>query len=111
MGKESHLTVTAFGTPVSDYVTRLYAVVDFRSPLPNWLVRPFLEPVALSIFHQDAVILEAQAGTVRAFGGEQYQSTELDLLGPHIWRLLKQAEAGTTPAEETNVEREVRFLA
>lgn len=111
LGKESHLLVTAFGTPISDYRTRLYAVVDFRSPLPNWLVRPFLEPVALSIFRQDAEILNAQAETVRAFGGEQYQSTELDLLGPHIWRLLKQAEAGATPTEETSVEREVRFLA
>jgi len=111
LGKESHLTVTAFGTPVSDYVTRLYAVVDFRSPLPNWLVRPFLEPVALSIFEQDRAILAAQTQAVREFGGEQYQSTELDLLGPHIWRLLRQAEAGTGAPEETLVEREVRFFA
>jgi phenylpropionate dioxygenase-like ring-hydroxylating dioxygenase large terminal subunit len=111
LGKESHLTVTAFGTPVSDYLTRLYAVVDFRSPLPGLLVRPFLEPVALSIFRQDQRILAAQAGTVREFGGEQYMSTELDLIGPHVWRLLKQAEAGALPPEETSVEREVRFLA
>jgi phenylpropionate dioxygenase-like ring-hydroxylating dioxygenase large terminal subunit len=111
LGKESHFTVTAFGTPVSDYVTRVYAVVDFRSPVPGFLVRPFLEPIALSIFRQDARILGAQAEVVRQFGGEQYMSTELDLIGPHIWRLLKQAEAGTLPAEETSVEREVRFLA
>jgi hypothetical protein len=48
---------------------------------------------------------------VRAFGGEQYMSTELDLIGPHIWRLLKQAESGTLGPEETSVEREVRFFA
>jgi len=111
LGRESHLTVTAFGTPISDFVTRLFAVVDFRSPLPNWLVRPFLEPVALSIFRQDARVLKAQAENVRAFGGEQYMSTELDLIGPHIWRLMKQAEAGTLGPEETSVEREVRFFA
>ena len=111
LGRESHLTVTAFGTPVSDFVTRLYAVVDFRSPLPNWLVRPFLEPVALSIFRQDKAVLAAQSKTVRAFGGEQYMSTELDLIGPHIWRLLKQAESGALGSEETSVERAVRFLA
>lgn len=111
LGRESHLTVTAFGTPVSDFVTRLFAVVDFRSPLPNWLVRPFLEPVALSIFSQDARMLKAQTDTVRAFDGEQYMSTELDLIGPHIWRLLKQAEAGERAPEETSVEREVSFLA
>jgi len=111
LGRESHLTVTAFGTPVSDFVTRLYAVVDFRSPLPNFLVKPLLEPVALSIFRQDARMLRAQTETVRAFGGEQYMSTELDLIGPHVWRLLKQAETGEEPSEETSVEREVRFLA
>jgi phenylpropionate dioxygenase-like ring-hydroxylating dioxygenase large terminal subunit len=111
LGRESHLVVTAFGTPVSDFETRLFAVVDFRSPLPNWLVRPFLEPVALSIFRQDARMLEAQTRTVRAFGGEQYMSTELDLIGPHVWRLLKQAEAGERAPDETSVEREVRFLA
>jgi phenylpropionate dioxygenase-like ring-hydroxylating dioxygenase large terminal subunit len=111
LGRETHLLVTAFGTPVSDYVTRLFAVVDFRSPLPSWLVRPFLEPVALSIFRQDKAILGAQADTVREFGGEQYLSTELDLLGPHIWRLLKQAESRTPAPEELVVEREVRFLA
>jgi phenylpropionate dioxygenase-like ring-hydroxylating dioxygenase large terminal subunit len=111
LGRESHLTVTAFGTPVSDYVTRLYAVVDFRSPVPSFLVRPLLEPVALSIFRQDVRMLRAQTDTVQRFGGEQYMSTELDLIGPHVWRLLKQAEAGEHPSEETSVEREVRFLA
>jgi hypothetical protein len=111
LGRESHFTVTAFGTPVSDFVTRLFAVVDFRSPIPSWLVRPFLEPVALSIFKQDVRMLGAQSETVRAFGGEQYMSTELDLIGPHIWRLLKQAEAGERAPDEISVEREVRFLA
>jgi len=111
LGRETHLTVTAFGTPVSDYVTRLYAVVDFRSPVPSFLVRPLLEPVALSIFRQDVRMLRAQTDSVQRFGGEQYMSTELDLIGPHVWRLLKQAEAGEKPSDETSVEREVRFLA
>ena len=111
LGRESHLTVTAFGTPVSDFMTHLYAIVDFRSPLPGFLVRPFLEPVALSIFKQDAAVLARQTETVRAFGGEQFMSTELDLIGPHIWRLLKQAESGTLGSEETSVERAVRFIA
>ena len=111
LGKESHFRVTAFGTPTSDFHTRLFAVADFKTPIPAWLVRPVLEPVALSIFRQDAVMLEAQSRTVRDFGGEQYMSTELDLLGPHIWRLLKQAESGTREAEALIEEREVRFFA
>ncbi|HEY3495322.1 MAG TPA: aromatic ring-hydroxylating dioxygenase subunit alpha [Polyangiaceae bacterium] len=113
LGKESHFRVTAFGTPISDFQTRLYAVADFKTPIPPWLVRPVLEPVALSIFKQDAVMLEAQARTVRDFGGEQYMSTEIDLLGPHIWRLLKQAETGEPGPREGELveEREVRFFA
>jgi phenylpropionate dioxygenase-like ring-hydroxylating dioxygenase large terminal subunit len=112
LGKESHFLVTALGTPVSDFVTRLYAVVQFRSPIPSFLLRPFLEPVALSIFGQDRKMLEAQAQTVKSFGGEQFMSTDLDLIGPHIWRLLKQAESGI-PDPETHAgdAREVRFFA
>jgi phenylpropionate dioxygenase-like ring-hydroxylating dioxygenase large terminal subunit len=114
LGKETHFLVTAFGTPVSDFETRLFAVVDFRTPLPGAVLRRVLEPVALAIFRQDVRILKAQAETVRAFGGEQFMSTELDLLGPHIWRLLKQAEAGDI-SRDANAgsieEREVRFFA
>jgi len=112
LGKESHFLVTALGTPVTDFLTRLYAVVQFRSPIPSFLLRPFLEPVALSIFGQDRRMLAAQAETVRAFGGEQFMSTELDLIGPHIWRLLKHAVSGEPDPEGTLGDaREVRFFA
>jgi hypothetical protein len=53
--------------------------------------------------------LAKQSANVQRFGGEQYLSTELDFLGPHIWRLLKQAERGE-PGEAV-VEREVTFFA
>ena len=46
---------------------------------------------------------------VKRFGGERFQSTELDFMGPQIWRLLKQAESGSTG--ENVVEREVTFWA
>jgi nitrite reductase/ring-hydroxylating ferredoxin subunit len=111
LGKETHFLVTALATPVSDFVTRLFAVAQFRSPIPSFILRPILEPVALSIFAQDARILRAQSETVRAFGGEQFMNTEIDLIGPHIWRLLKQAEAGERDGEGVTVEREVRLLA
>jgi nitrite reductase/ring-hydroxylating ferredoxin subunit len=111
LGKETHFLVTALATPVSDFVTKLFAVAQFRSPIPSFILRPILEPVALSIFAQDARILRAQSETVRAFGGEQYMNTEIDLIGPHVWRLLKQAEAGERESDGVTVEREVRFLA
>jgi hypothetical protein len=101
--------VTALCTPVTDFQTRLTAVAAFKTPIPGRLLKPLLEPVALRIFGQDARILAMQTENVRRFGGEQYMSTEVDFLGPHIWRLLKQAERGE-PGEAV-LEREVTFLA
>ena len=71
---------------------RFVSVASFRLPLPAVLVRAALTPLARYIFHQDARILRLQSEAVRRFGGESYVSTEVDLLGPHMWRLLKQAE-------------------
>jgi phenylpropionate dioxygenase-like ring-hydroxylating dioxygenase large terminal subunit len=109
LGKESHFVVTALCTPVSDFVTRLTAVAAFKTLLPGRLLKLVLEPVALRIFGQDTAILRAQSENIRRFGGEQYMSTEVDFLGPHIWRLLKQAERGETL--EAVVENEVRLFA
>jgi phenylpropionate dioxygenase-like ring-hydroxylating dioxygenase large terminal subunit len=111
LGAETHFVVTALCTPITDFETRVTAVAAFRTPLPGWFLRPVLEPIALRIFGQDARVLARQSENVRRFGGEQYMSTELDLIGPHVWRLLKQAETGERPSDDTSVEREVRFLA
>ncbi len=53
-----------------------------------------MKPLALRVFKQDAFILAKQTETIRRFGGEQFASTEIDVLGRHIWRLLKAAERG-----------------
>jgi phenylpropionate dioxygenase-like ring-hydroxylating dioxygenase large terminal subunit len=92
LGEYSHLVVTSAMTPVSEWDTQVYAVVTFRLPLPHWLVKPFLTPVALHIFQQDARILGEQTRVLQHFGAEQFASTELDVLGPPILRLLRQAE-------------------
>lgn len=110
---ESHLVVTNALTPVDDFRTRFVSVTSFRLPVPALLVRLALEPVARWIFRQDARILRLQSEAVRRFGGESYVSTEVDLLGPHIWRLLKQAEevgppgAGGAPEFEKTIELHV----
>lgn len=108
LGTETHFVVTALCTPVSDFETRLTAVAAFRTLIPGRLLQLLLEPIALLIFGQDARILARQTENIRRFAGEQYVSTELDVLGPHIWRLLKQAERGE--ALETIVETEVRLF-
>lgn len=94
IGTENHLLVDSVMTPVSDFVTRIYAVVSFKMRLPGWLVKPFVKPLALRVFKQDALILGRQTELIRAFGGEQFASTEIDVLGRHIWRLMKQLERG-----------------
>jgi len=109
LGHGTHFLVTALCTPVTDFHTRLYGVASFKTPFPKQAVRAVLEPIALKIFGQDATMLKAQSDNVRRFGGERFQSTELDFMGPQIWRLLKQAETGG--AGEHVVEREVTFFA
>jgi phenylpropionate dioxygenase-like ring-hydroxylating dioxygenase large terminal subunit len=97
LGDASHLVVTTAMTPVDDFVTRLFVVATFRLPLPGWLVRLVFTPIATRIFEQDARILALQTENVRRFGGERFASTEIDVLGPQIWRLLRQAERGDAP--------------
>jgi phenylpropionate dioxygenase-like ring-hydroxylating dioxygenase large terminal subunit len=115
LGRETHFRVTAFGSPVSDFETRLFAVIQFKTLLPGRVLRPLLEPVALAIFGQDKRILEQQSRNIALFGGEQFMSTELDLMGPAMWRLLKQAESGEISTagggDRMVVEKETRFWA
>jgi phenylpropionate dioxygenase-like ring-hydroxylating dioxygenase large terminal subunit len=109
IGNDSHLMVTSAMTPVSDWDTLVYAVVTFRLPIPHWLVKPFLTPVALHIFSQDARVLKEQTDTIHRFGTEMYVSTELDVLGPAILRLLRSVErekpgaVSSEPVQETRL--------
>jgi len=110
LGPENHLLVTSLCTPETDFRTRLFAVVSFRLRAPGWIVRPLLTPIAMRILRQDARILAAQSATIRRFGGEQFMSTEIDVLGSHIWRLLKESEAGVVKrADEATTVREIRL--
>jgi phenylpropionate dioxygenase-like ring-hydroxylating dioxygenase large terminal subunit len=104
IGDDSHLLVTSAMTPADDWDTVVNAVVTFRMPLPHWLVRPLLTPIALHIFRQDAHILASQTDTLHHFGSETFASTELDVLGPPILRLLRQAEREKTPAQAEAVQ-------
>ena len=97
LGSESHFTAISLCTPISDFSTRVFAVVAFKLPLPGWLVAPFIGPVAMRVFRQDVRILELQTEQIERFGGEQFISTEIDVLGGQIWRLLRRAAEGKGP--------------
>jgi phenylpropionate dioxygenase-like ring-hydroxylating dioxygenase large terminal subunit len=110
LGERSHLLVTSLCTPVTDFETRMHAVISFRLPLPGWLVALFLEPIAMRILRQDQEIVRAQTEVITRFGGERYASTEVDVLGGDIHRLMKQAAAGETEdPRDPPVERRVRM--
>ena len=109
---ETHLVASTALTPVTDDATQLWGAVAVRigrlraSLLPTEFIGRVLKPLAIRILMQDARVLESQAETIKHFGGEQYVSTEIDVLGPHILKLLRQAERGrATPVEEPTKKR------
>lgn len=106
IGEENHVLADTALTPVSDFVTRLYGVASFRSRLPARAIAPIVRPLAMRVLQQDAAMLKKQTETIRAFGGEQFVSTEIDVLGRHIWRLLRAAERGEAapPSEAHELE-------
>jgi phenylpropionate dioxygenase-like ring-hydroxylating dioxygenase large terminal subunit len=107
LGPENHVVITSLHSPVTDFVTRLFAVISFRVRIPGALLKPLLQPIAMMIFRQDAEILEDQTRQIREFGGEQFMSTDADVLGREIWRLMNQAQRGeaSAPAAEPVVRR------
>ena len=63
----------------------------------------------MRIFRQDAEILKLQTESIEHFDGERYVSTEIDVLGGQIWRLLRMAEQGRTIPEDEGFRREIRL--
>ena len=106
IGDENHVLADTAMTPISDFETRIYGVVSLRTRVPVKVIEPFVKPIAMRVLKQDAYMLGHQTDTVRAFGGEQFASTEIDVLGKHIWRLLRAAERGegAPPDERTEVQ-------
>lgn len=92
----NHVVATSVLTPVDEGNTLVFAQVSFKSFLPGWLVAPFVLPVASRIFAQDAVMLRRQRENI-ALLGERFVSSELDVLGPQIARLLEHAAQGGEP--------------
>jgi phenylpropionate dioxygenase-like ring-hydroxylating dioxygenase large terminal subunit len=98
LGPENHLLNTTAMTPVGPFETRLWAVIQLRLRLPSSLVAPLVAPLAMRILRQDGAILGLQSAAIRRFAGEHFTSTEIDVLGPHIWKLLAAAQTGEEPA-------------
>jgi phenylpropionate dioxygenase-like ring-hydroxylating dioxygenase large terminal subunit len=102
-----HVVLNAVYTPVDDTSCVLHAAAAFRLPIPTAVARAVVVPFARWILHQDNWVLRHQRANVERFGGERFVNTPIDLLGPHILRLLRRHERGEelpdaeVPGEET----------
>lgn len=113
LGDSVHFVVTGLCVPVQDHETRMFAVASFRTPLPGPLVARLLEPLGRWVFGQDARLLKKQTENVLRFSGEQFIHTELDAMGPELWRVLRAAarreQEGLVCPQPSDFESERRF--
>ena len=105
LSERSHIVTTAALTPRNANTTDLFATVAVKVPVPNVILRTVFKPVAMRILRQDIEILRRQTDQVARFGGEAFASTEIDVLGLRIKKLLREAAAGrpSGPQEERRI--------
>jgi phenylpropionate dioxygenase-like ring-hydroxylating dioxygenase large terminal subunit len=105
LSERSHIVTTAALTPRTEKLTDLFATVAVKVPVPNAILRTVFRPVAMRILRQDMEILRRQTEQVERFGEEEFASTEIDVLGLRIKKLLREAAAGrqSTPQEERRI--------
>ncbi len=110
LGDDTHLVTTAVLTPLSERKTRVFGMSALRTPLrrAQKVLAKVIKPFALYVLKQDADILKMQSDAVQSFGGESLISTDADVLGPHIFRLLKNAEADKRSGEQP--EKRIRMF-
>ncbi|KPK16901.1 MAG: hypothetical protein AMJ62_03860 [Myxococcales bacterium SG8_38] len=108
LGDRSHLVTTAALTPRDATVTDIFATVAVKVPIPNLALRTVFKPVAMRILHQDTEILRRQTEQVQRFGKEEFASTEIDVLGLRIKKLLREAAAGKRATAQE--ERRIKML-
>jgi phenylpropionate dioxygenase-like ring-hydroxylating dioxygenase large terminal subunit len=101
IGHKGHLVTSSCLSPVSDFRTRMYAVVSIRRSFWLSLLRPVITPLAMKVVQQDKEILALQTAAIRSEGGEHYAYTEADTLGPGIIKLLRRATKESVVIRQT----------
>ncbi|MFW2386698.1 MAG: hypothetical protein ACN4G0_00055 [Polyangiales bacterium] len=86
----------------------MFATVAVRAPIPNVFLKTVFRPVAMRILRQDMEILRRQTEQVARFGAEDFASTEIDVLGLRIKKLLREAANGKVSAPQE--ERRIKML-
>jgi phenylpropionate dioxygenase-like ring-hydroxylating dioxygenase large terminal subunit len=108
LSDRSHIIATTALTPRTPEITDLFATVAVKAPVPNAILRTVFRPVAMRILRQDMEILRRQTEQVARFGGEEFASTEIDVLGLRIKKLLREASNGKVSAVQE--ERRIKML-
>ena len=108
LSDRSHIIATTALTPRTPTVTDLFATVAVKAPIPNLVLRSVFRPVAMRILRQDMEILRRQTEQVARFGGEDFASTEIDVLGLRIKKLLREAASGRVSGPQD--ERQIKML-
>lgn len=103
LGDRGHLMTTSSLTPLSDWKTRMYAIVSIRKSFWLQLLRPVITPVAMKVVRQDQEMLIRQTSAVRE-AGEHYAYTNADTLGPGIIKLLRKAARESVSIQPINEE-------
>jgi nitrite reductase/ring-hydroxylating ferredoxin subunit len=108
LSDRTHIIATTALTPRTPKVTDLFATVAVKAPIPNAILRTVFRSVAMRILRQDVEILRRQTEQVERFGTEEFASTEIDVLGLRIKKLLREASSGkVSPIQE---ERRIKML-
>ena len=103
-GPTTRLMVNIFFTPESTTTLRVFVLVTAQVPRLLRAAAPLLGGALLrTVVGQDRAMLQLQAANMARFGGPHYTSTELDVVGPHILRLLRGVAGPTATWPERRV--------
>lgn len=108
LSDRSHIIATTALTPRTPTITDMFATVAVKAPIPNAILRTVFRPVAMRILRQDMEILRRQTEQVERFGAEEFASTEIDVLGLRIKKLIREASAGKVSSPQD--ERRIKML-
>jgi len=95
-----HYIITSVCTPLTARRTEVYTTITFRYGRIGKLVRLLFEPLSRIIIRQDVKMLNAMQKNIDRFGGARFNSSEADLLAPHIirWREAIRNDSAPPPS-------------
>ncbi len=98
---ERAFIITSTCTPVSPGRTAVHTLISYKFGILNPLFRFLLPPYTRKVIEQDVWIMKLQGDNLRAFGEEDFRSTQADTLHLYIESLRQWAEDGGQKSKPT----------